>query len=103
MAWNVWNKKQKKVFLILIIVLIIIFILAIPILKGRGPIPGIARIVAILFTVGIKWIVDLFGNDYEENVSEGNCVKYNKSCQTIYFEKNDKIKYDCPTCGKYQL
>lgn len=98
-----WNKKQKKVRLILIIVLIIIFILAIPFLKGSGPMPGIAKIVGILLTVSIKWIMDLFQNDYEENVSEGSCVKCNKSCQTIYFEKSNKIEYDCPTCGKYQL
>jgi hypothetical protein len=102
MAWKYWNKKQKKVFLILITVLIIIFILAIPSLKGTKARP-IAKIVGILLTFGIIWIVDNFQDDYEENVSEGSCIKCNKCCQTTYFEKNNQIEYDCPTCGKYKM
>jgi hypothetical protein len=103
MAWKYWNKKQKKVFVILIIVLVIVFILAIPLLKGKGPIPGIGKIIALLLTAGIFGIVNLFENDYEENVSEGNCVKCNRPCQTVYFEKSNKIEYDCPTCGKNKI
>jgi hypothetical protein len=100
MQWYSMNKKQKKVFVILIIVLVIVFISAIPLLNGRGPISG--KFVALILIVSIKGIVNLFENDYEENVSEGNCIKCNKSCQTIYYEKRNKIEYDCPTCGKYK-
>jgi hypothetical protein len=103
MGWKFWNKKQKKVFIILVCVVITILVLAFPLLKGSGLIPGIAKVIVLLLSAGMIWIVELFEDDYIENVSEGDCVKCNTPCQTIYFEKGDKIEYDCSICGKYQI
>ncbi len=105
MAWKLWNKKQKKVFIIIIIVTIILLILLLPILKGANGVgkKAFARIFAILYSVGIIQIIKHYQYDYEESISEGNCIKCNKSCQTTYYEKNDMKEYDCQSCGKYKM
>lgn len=101
MSWGYWNNKQKKAFIISLIIVVITLIFLFPYMKGRGPIPGIAKLIALIVSAGMLGIVELFKNDNKNEITAGKCVKCNKPCQRTHIEKTNQIHYDCQDCGKY--